>query len=274
MNPVETQLPLPHSTIIRRFTEACRTDERIVACFLGGSYARGAADAFSDLDIYLITTDAAHERFIQERREFLQRLGEPLFVEDFDLPNIVFFVFADGTEGEMGIGKASDFHHIHTGPYTVLLDKKNILHGVDFSERKPSADIQTEKLRLLIFGFWHDLSHFITAMARGELWWAYGQLEALRGMCVNLTRLQYDFLDADVGDEPYFKIEKAIPIDILSPLQGTFCPMDFNAMLEAAYTILEFYQDHAPALAANHGIQYPTKLEQLMVERLESLKRQ
>jgi predicted nucleotidyltransferase len=32
----------------------------VAAAFLGGSYARGTADAYSDLDLGLIITDAAH----------------------------------------------------------------------------------------------------------------------------------------------------------------------------------------------------------------------
>ncbi|HEX6383969.1 MAG TPA: nucleotidyltransferase domain-containing protein [Anaerolineae bacterium] len=48
-----------HQIVIDRFVASCRADERVVAAFLGGSYARGAADEYSDLDLYLITTDRA-----------------------------------------------------------------------------------------------------------------------------------------------------------------------------------------------------------------------
>ena len=48
---------------MNRFVAACQADERVVAAFLGGSYARGTADAYSDLDLCLITTDEAYEDF-------------------------------------------------------------------------------------------------------------------------------------------------------------------------------------------------------------------
>ena len=38
-----------------RFVKACQADERVVAAFLGGSYGQDAADAFSALDLYLVT---------------------------------------------------------------------------------------------------------------------------------------------------------------------------------------------------------------------------
>src|SRR2546428_3554506 len=112
-----------HQVVINRFIAACQADERIVAATLYGSYARGAADAYSDLDLGLLTTDEAYEDFCAGREAFIRLLREPVFLEDFDLPNIVFFIFPDGTEVELSLGRESQFNHTHGGPYKVLLDK-------------------------------------------------------------------------------------------------------------------------------------------------------
>ena len=66
--------------VLRRFVAACEQDERVVAAFLGGSLAAGSADEWSDLDIYLITTDEAYEDFLDSRKAFIRRLGEPIFL--------------------------------------------------------------------------------------------------------------------------------------------------------------------------------------------------
>lgn len=264
-----SQLPHHHQTVVDRFVTACQADERVVAAFLGGSYARGAADAFSDLDLYLITTDEAHQDFVAGRAAFIRRLGEPVFLENFDRPDIVFFIFADGVEGELGLGHASHFTDIHGGPYQILLDKQGLLAGAVFPDHQPAQAEQREKLRRQIYGFWHELSHFITALGRGQLWWAGGQLEALRGICVNLARLKQNFAEAEVGEEPYFKLEKAIPIEALSALRATFCPIERGALLQAVLVILRFYQTLAADLARAHGLDYPVELERVMVKRLE-----
>src|SRR5947209_13994673 len=117
--------------VIHRFVAVAQADERVVAAFLGGSYARGAADAYSDLDFGLITTDGAYEDFLARRKAFLQLLGEPVFLENYtgEEGTFIFFIFADGTEGELALGRESQFTHIHSGPYRVLLDKKGILAG-------------------------------------------------------------------------------------------------------------------------------------------------
>jgi predicted nucleotidyltransferase len=111
--------------VIHRFVAACQADERVVAAFLGGSYARDATDAYSDIDFGLITSDEAYDDFFADRKAFLRLLGEPIFLEVFSDYgfDIVFFTFPDGVECELVLGRESQFTHMHVGPYKVLLDK-------------------------------------------------------------------------------------------------------------------------------------------------------
>lgn len=258
--------PQNYQVIIDRFITACHADERVVAATLYGSYATGTADAYSDLD--LLITDEAYEDFLAGREAFIRMLGEPVFLEDFDLPNIMFCIFSDGTEVELSFGCESRFPHNRGGSYTVLLDKKHILAGAVFPWHHPAQAEQVETLRRLVYWFWHDLSHFIAALGRGQLWWAYGQIEALRRYCVNLARLRQDFA---VEADGYDKVEQALPVEQLSSLQSTCCPLEPEAMLRAALVIVRFYQEVAPRLARTYGITYPTDLERVMSERLENL---
>src|SRR3712207_4626902 len=61
------------------------------------------------------------------------------------------------------------FHHIHSGPYRVLIDNTGILADAVFTWPDVERQEQAETLRRLIYWFWHDLSHFTAAMARGQL---------------------------------------------------------------------------------------------------------
>jgi len=271
MDSHEIHLPVNHQEVVDRFISTCQKDERIVAAFLGGSYANGTADKFSDLDLYFITTDEAYENFLAEREAFVRLLGEPLFLEDFGVTHGYLFIFANGVEGEVWFGRESKFKNIYSGSYRVLLDKKESLTGVVFPERVADQAAQIETLRRQIDWFWHELSHFIKAMGRRQLWFAYGQLEVMRQICVNLARLRTNFSYAYGGDEPYFKVEQALPIEQLSPLQTTFCSMDYEAMLQAALVICRFYQDAAPSLAQAHSITYQVELERMWIGQLEEL---
>src|SRR6266567_3761858 len=259
MDAQEIEQPQNHQVVMNRFVAACQTDERVVAAFLGGSYARDAADAYSDLDLYLITTDEAYDDFYAKREAFIRRLGEPVFQEDYHGggADFVFFTFPDGIEVERGLGRESHFTHIHGGPYRVLLDKKGILAGAVFPWYDAAPAEQTETLHRLVSWFWHDLSHhFITTMARGQLWSAYGALEDMRLTCVNLARLRENF---QAEAEGYEKVEQALPVEQLAPLQATFCPLERDAMLQAALVLVSFTYTaifHIPAHTAGGTIQF------------------
>ena len=271
MNLLGLHLRPNHEAFVDRFVNACQADDRIVAAFLGGSYAKGYADAYSDVDLCIITTERSFEEFFNERASFLRSLGDLVFLEDFATPDISFYIFADDTEGELTYRRESRLDQIHSGQFRILIDKKNILAGATFPPFEPSSPERLEKLRGLIYGFWHEMSHFITAMQRDQLWWARGQLEALRSICVNLARLKSNFLDPDFGEEAYFKLEAVMAVEQLSALQETFCPMEKVAMLKAVITIVHFYQELAPSLVQEHGIKYPQGLERLMLDRLQKL---
>jgi len=155
------------------------------------------------------------------------------------------------------------------GPYRALLDKKGILAGAVFSWHDPTQAEQIETLRRLVNWFWHDLlHHFITPLAHGQIWSAYGGLEDLRLTCVNLARLRQNF---SAEAESYEKVEQAIPVEQLAPLQATCCPLERDAMLQAALLIVRFYQELAPPLAQAHGIPYPVDLARVLSDRLEKL---
>jgi predicted nucleotidyltransferase len=73
--------------VIARFADACSADARIVAAFVGGSIARGEADRHSDIDLCIVTTDAAAEDVFADREALVARLGTPLFVEEWGNEN-------------------------------------------------------------------------------------------------------------------------------------------------------------------------------------------
>ena len=257
-----------HGVVIARFIDACAADERIVAAFLAGSHATGTADAYSDLDLGVVTTDAAYADVIADRRALIVQLGTPLFLDHFGRARNVFFILADGTEGEIFFGREGALEEIDVGPFEPLVDERGILAGAQFPFSPPDTDEQREHLRQSVHWFWHELSHFIAAFGRDDLWWAYGQLEAMRGLCVNLMRIQHG---AEAQDEPYEKLAKAIPVSELASLRTTFCAMERQPMLDAAREIVRFFREHAPRVAAADGSEYPSALAALMSDRLDAL---
>lgn len=268
----DLHLPDNYREIANQFLAACQADERIVAAFVGGSYANGEIDKHSDLDLFFITTDEAYQDFLAEKERFIRQLDEPILLEDFGAPHGYCIIFSNGTEGDIWFGHESQFNDFYSGPYKVLFDKKNLLNGDAFPPHIADQTEQRELLRRQINWFWHELGHFIKAMGRKQLWFAYGQIESMRRMCVILARLKHNFSDAFLEEsEPYFKIEQALPAEEISSLQTTFCALEYDGILEAAQVIFRFYLDTAPGLAKAHNLPYHVELEQIMMRNLQDL---
>jgi predicted nucleotidyltransferase len=85
--------------ILERFAAALRNDERILAAFLYGSHAAGTADQHSDVDLCIITADAARDDVWAQRGELVRQLGEPLLLEDFDDDATVNFSWPTAPKG-------------------------------------------------------------------------------------------------------------------------------------------------------------------------------
>jgi hypothetical protein len=259
-----------HDTLLARFVKVCSSDRRIVAAFLEGSIATGKADAYSDIDLCLITEDDSYDAVLAERTAIIRKLGDPIFLESFGNKAITFFILPDGTEGELSFGRESRLDEVIHGPYRTLLDRKGILEGAEAGSPEPDPTTQAEELRRILYWFWHDLSHFTAALGRGHLWWAAGQLEALRRYCINLARIEGG---VDAQDEPYEKLDQAISTTELGPLRSTFPPMEHGPLLQAGLDLLTFYRECAPRVAREHGLTYPGELERLMSGRLDELVR-
>ncbi len=218
----EITLTPAHRSVLDRFVALCRADDRIVAAFIGGSVARGSADEHSDLDLYVIASDDSFPLLRETHHDLVRKLGVPLFSETFDDPNILFFILADGVEGELCVAPQGGFADVHVGPYLTLLDRHGILTGVEFPEHNDEPTDQREQLRRAVAVFWHDFSHFTTAIGRGQLWWAIGQLDALRRVCVGLARLRSRLEDPEWLSDPYYKLDQVIEVEQLQPLADAF----------------------------------------------------
>jgi len=260
---------IPHAAV-QRFVEACAPDQDVVAAFIGGSHAAGIADLFSDLDLYVITTDEGYGRFFDRRREFLRRLGQPVLEEDFSgfEFDTLLFLLNDGVDGELAFARASHFTHIHGGPFRVLVDKQGILHGMEFPLYRPDATAQQQTLRELLVSFWRDAWHFGKAMARGQLWSAQGGLERMRRAVVNLMRLRADFAAPAEG---YNKVERALGAEQLAALEDTVCPLQAGAMWHAARKFSGLCRGVGTDLARHQAVDYPSALDGVVSDRLARL---
>ena len=66
--------------LLDRIVAALRTDERVAAAWFAGSLGRGDADAWSDLDVWVVVEDEHAGAVIAGSRSFVAAVGSPLLI--------------------------------------------------------------------------------------------------------------------------------------------------------------------------------------------------
>src|SRR5829696_9084037 len=82
-----------------------------------------------------------------------------------------------------------------------------------------------------------------------------------------LARLKHEFFST--GMAGYERLEQTADAQDLGFLRATLCPLEREAMLEAAGRLAGFYLRTAPSLAIQEQIAYPADLEAVVMAKLE-----
>lgn len=256
----------PDRRFLERLMAGLRSDDRVAALFLGGSHAAGTADEHSDLDLYLITSDAAFESLRSERNALLQALGEIVFLEehsDFGFLMLL-FIYADGVHGEIALAPARDLNDVHGGPHVVLLDHEGLLEGREFETFRLDHDARARIVESLLRWFWYDRGLLYVALARENLWSAHHYLELCRERCLNLARL---LGHPGVWPGGHEKAEGMLDAAMLALFEPTVVPLNSDKVDRAARRLTDIYLQLGPEAARRFDASFPDRLVETQLKR-------
>ena len=251
-----------YDRLLERFVDVCRADGRVVAAFLVGSRVTGTADAHSDLDLHVVTRDDDYDEFLASRESFARLLGEPLLSERFDLPDMLFLIFADGAEVELQVQALGRLRI--DGPHRLLLDKAGNAEALA-ARAAPPREVDTEDLARRLPAFWHEVGHFTTALERGQLVWASGQLDDLRRLCLDLAMI---LREPPVQPEGYWKADVVLDPELLDEVRSAIVPPSADHLRAAGHRVLDLYRRLAREAASRYGLAYPERLDGVVSSRL------
>jgi len=81
-----TQVPDGQNNVIARLPEVLQLDDRILAAWLEGSFARGTADAWSDVDLHVAVHDDDWDAFVVSRRQVIEQVAPIISSVDAKMP--------------------------------------------------------------------------------------------------------------------------------------------------------------------------------------------
>jgi predicted nucleotidyltransferase len=259
-----------HRTLLERAFARFRDDARAVGLVVGGSLARGGADFFSDVDLYVVVLDGAFEDVFAERNCTAEAVGSPLFgfaVDPVEGGSTDYIVLYEGpVKFDFMYLRESDLgSHPRWDGCVVLKDTDGRLGTVvarseAIGPPRPSAGDLSE----LNLKFWTLCWYAFGKIERGELWEALDSLHSIRTLAL-VPLLDWN---AERSHEGYRRLERKMNQERASRLAATVAPMRARALHAALRAEVELFRELRAAVLDRYGLPVDLAHEEVLESEL------
>lgn len=256
-----------HEAFLEELTAKAAADPRIHAAWLAGSFGRGEADRYSDVDLHLLLDDDAAEAFKADVEAWLSSV-RPLVLFRWLFGNyLVNALTEEGLRVDLvpHVGAS-----ISLDPQKVrVLFQRDAAIQLDLAAegssatpgRPERADPATTAQTLLgqAQEFWRCLALLPTVIGRDEL------IVGVAGLTIEVKILT-DFLILGNGiprESGANRLNGFLPGALQQRLEEllSIAPLTRQRLADAHLGLAGIMREHGPPIAAQHGFRYPDELE-------------
>jgi len=264
--------PLKQAHLIKRAAEILKKDKRVKACWLYGSFAKGTADGYSDIDMSIAVEDADYEKFVGDAEKFL--LGvEGCLITWTVSPSSSQFAHVKGFFYDCNyldwlisptsrVRLAND--PIQKEEVRVLFNKEEILKAPiePRSEEKQSHSL-AEQVELAFRLFWLYSVAALRYWKRRKLWHSLGFVTAMRGILAKLLWIEsHPCLPSDLPLVEW-RVRADLSPQLDSELESTI--VGDPKIVESIQRLIDLFINHSKSIAAQVGCEYPDRLQDAVV---------
>jgi hypothetical protein len=254
-DPLAT-LPAGYRDLLDRARRVLESDERVRALWLGGSLARGDADAASDLDLLVAVRDDARSELAAEWRSWLARITPTVIARALPfLPGSLYSVTPDGLRLDVVVEPVGALANTPFRTRRVVFDRDELTSRIP----APTATGPSrERIAGLIEEFFRDVGMFDVAITRRDL------LLGNEGIHMTRSLLYQLFCEANAPLPPRGVKQWSAK---LQPAQRELLESlptgasDGSALVGATAAVYQAFLRSAREIAADHGIAWPSDLE-------------
>ncbi len=258
-----------HRNLLERAVARFRDDDRVPGLVLGGSFALGGADFYSDVDLYMIVRDEVFDPVFAERDAAAQAIGSSLFrftVEPVPGGSRDYIVTYPGpVKLDLMYHRESE---LEPGPKwenrLVLKDDFGSLDAVVSRSTGYEPDRLTlEVLAELDQKFWTWCWYVFGKIVRGELW------EALDGMHTIRSLALLPLLDraAERPHEGYRRLERKLDPETSGLLAATVVSLQPGALYAALQAEIALFRELRAIVFDRYGLTFDPKPGRLSRKR-------
>ncbi|MEV4432884.1 aminoglycoside 6-adenylyltransferase [Streptomyces sp. NPDC049555] len=270
--------------IVLRVVEWARARDDVRAVLRTGSRARrdGTADAVSDHDIELYTTDPQP---YAESGEWAGAFGPVLVSVGLEGPwdnPARLVIFEDGTKADfqivplarLALMAEEGLDDLHARGYEVLHDPDGAAAALPApTGRAPAPLPEAGEFADLCEEFWFEAAHLPRYLARGELWVAASRDRTTKELLE--TMIEWHALTRYGPDHDVWyggtRMRRWAAPGIWERLPQTFGAFTAPDMLRAARATAGLFAELAGEVAAAHGFPYPDTAERTVRAALDAL---
>jgi predicted nucleotidyltransferase len=246
-----------HRRILTAAIDHFRTDLRVLGLLLGGSFAAGTPDVYSDIDLYIIVRDDLFDQVLGEKTGAAAAGGRVLtaFVPDHLGPggDEMYIAVYDGpVKLDLNYERRSSVKPAwKLSARAVLMDRDGSLAETVAASRGLTAPPPSvDALEALHDKFWTWCWYVFGKIARGEVWEARGGLEDIR----RLALLPLLLWDANKPAEGYRRLESRLKRDVRDRLTATVAGLDAAPLYRALQAAMDVFEELHARLYPRYGL--------------------
>lgn len=246
---------------LHKLQDALQAHPAIKAAWLSGSFGRGNADRYSDIDLNLLLDAAGVDNFRQEAQAWLNALRPLVLYRPMFDGRMLNCLTVDGLRLDLWLH--TDAVPLDERRVQVLLDREKTLQ---FGARAtpPDADALKDRLLQQIGEFWRCIALTPAVIGRDE------RIVSLIGLTVEVNLLT-DVIITGYGierDSGVKRLNPFLPAALRQEIEEAlaFDGLTNSSLAQAHLALARIMQEEGRQLAARHGFEYPIKIETAALE--------
>ncbi len=259
--------PKPQTELIDKLAALFSTDERILACWLRGSFGAGTTDRYSDIDMAAAVEDEQFHHAFQRARELACGAGDCVVAWDSpkDVNGAGFTVFfSDCNFLDVKVYRASRLRSLDLrDPIVVLFDRKGLIRPAErpTSEDEPLGPPLRDRVYWKMVFFWICVYSAVRFLKRKEYWYAAGMLSSIRGTMAQLFWLwaRPDEM-TDMSFVVWGVVRRDLDPTLVAQLEATVSHAEQAEMAGTLGKLIEVFERYGRRIAEDTGAEYPEAL--------------
>ena len=246
------------TVFIDRLTLLAKDDPQVRALWLAGSFGKGIADQFSDVDAHILLVEGTADDFRQDVRAWLEQIRPlVLFRLMFD-GKMVNALTVDGLRLDLWM-HADDTADVPQGATQVLWQQEDVLRWVPAPSPQLTQDEVARQLGWLIPEFWRCIAMLPVGIGRQE------RIVCVTGAMVEIQVLTDAFIaGSGVRNDRGAKARNDfLPTELRQAVESAISLPDLGdeALIQLHLRLAKLMQEQGPVLCARWQIPYPQEIE-------------